>query len=59
MVGDRWRDIEAGHRAGCHTVLIDHGYAEKWVGRPPEFKASSLSEAAGLILQQLDSSGER
>ena len=28
MVGDRWRDIEAGLRAGCTTIFIDHGYAE-------------------------------
>jgi D-glycero-D-manno-heptose 1,7-bisphosphate phosphatase len=29
MVGDRWRDIEAGRRAGCRTVLIGTGYDEK------------------------------
>ena len=23
MVGDRWRDVEAGRRAGCRTVFID------------------------------------
>ena len=28
MVGDRWRDIEAGRRAGCQTVFLDYGYAE-------------------------------
>lgn len=28
MVGDRWRDIEAGRRAGCRTVFIDCDYAE-------------------------------
>jgi D-glycero-D-manno-heptose 1,7-bisphosphate phosphatase len=28
MVGDRWRDIEAGRRAGCRTVLVDGGYNE-------------------------------
>jgi D-glycero-D-manno-heptose 1,7-bisphosphate phosphatase len=49
MVGDRWRDIEAGRRAGCRTVFIDHGYAER---RPdaPDFIARSLPEAAALIL---------
>ncbi len=26
MVGDRWRDVEAGRRAGCRTVHIDRGY---------------------------------
>ncbi len=28
MVGDRWRDIEAGRRAGCRTVFVDHRYRE-------------------------------
>src|SRR5215469_1797085 len=26
MVGDRWRDVEAGSRAGCRTVFLDCGY---------------------------------
>jgi D-glycero-D-manno-heptose 1,7-bisphosphate phosphatase len=34
MVGDRWRDIEAGRRAGCKTVLIDRGWAERPADRP-------------------------
>ncbi len=29
VVGDRWRDIEAGKRAGCKTVFLDYGYGEK------------------------------
>jgi len=29
MVGDRWKDIEAGKNAGCKTVFVDYGYAEK------------------------------
>jgi D-glycero-D-manno-heptose 1,7-bisphosphate phosphatase len=28
MVGDRWRDVEAGRRAGCRTVYIDRQYSE-------------------------------
>ncbi|MBE9572088.1 MAG: HAD family hydrolase, partial [Proteobacteria bacterium] len=28
MVGDRWRDIEAGLNAGCRTILIEYGYKE-------------------------------
>jgi D-glycero-D-manno-heptose 1,7-bisphosphate phosphatase len=31
MVGDRWRDIEAGIRAGCRTLLIDRDYDERSV----------------------------
>ena len=28
MIGDRWRDIEAGARAGCRTVFVDRNYCE-------------------------------
>ncbi len=51
MVGDRWRDVEAGRRAGCRTVLIDHGYLEA-VPAPPEHRALTLREAADWILAQ-------
>ena len=49
MVGDRWRDIEAGQRAGCRTIFIDYGYAEK---RPEnaDYVVSSLMEGALIIL---------
>ena len=49
MVGDRWRDIEAGKRAGCATIFIDSGYEEK---RPDKMDTSvrSLPEAADWIL---------
>jgi D-glycero-D-manno-heptose 1,7-bisphosphate phosphatase len=49
MVGDRWRDTEAGERAGCRTIFIDHGYAEK---RPENFnhRVRNLMEAADIIL---------
>lgn len=50
MVGDRWRDVEAGQRAGCKTVFIDLGYGEK---RPVsyDFIVGSMPEAARIILQ--------
>ena len=28
MIGDRWRDIDCGRRAGVRTVFIDFGYSE-------------------------------
>ena len=51
MVGDRWRDIEAGARAGTRTVFIDHQYEEE---RPlrPDAAAASLVEAAHWIIAQ-------
>jgi D-glycero-D-manno-heptose 1,7-bisphosphate phosphatase len=51
MVGDRWRDIEAGQRAGCATVYIPRGYPEL----KPEFfdaTANDLTEAADFILER-------
>lgn len=52
MVGDRWRDIDAGHHAGCRTVLLDHGYAEREPTHPPDHRVRSLGEAASWILAQ-------
>ena len=51
MVGDRWRDIEAGRRAGCRTILIGGGY-EEGLQSPPDVKVASLGEAADWILAQ-------
>lgn len=48
MVGDRWRDIEAGVQAGCRTVLVDYNYPEKRC--EAHAAVSSLSEAAEWIL---------
>jgi D-glycero-D-manno-heptose 1,7-bisphosphate phosphatase len=52
MVGDRWRDIEAGGRAGCRTIFIDYGYNEF---RPlvPDFVVDSLPEAVSVILMEV------
>ncbi|HTL68180.1 MAG TPA: HAD family hydrolase [Lacunisphaera sp.] len=50
MVGDRWGDIDAGHAAGCRTILVDHGYSERAPAQPPEFTVKSLSAAVGIIL---------
>jgi len=51
MIGDRWRDIEAGRRAGCRTILIGDGYNEPMV-TPPDFHATSLSECVDYILER-------
>lgn len=50
VVGDRWRDIEAGQRARCKTVFIDYGYAEK---RPngADYTVTSLYEWVQDILE--------
>jgi D-sedoheptulose 7-phosphate isomerase len=50
MVGDRWRDIDAGHAAGCTTILIDYGYRERKPAKAPEATVRSLREAADWIM---------
>jgi D-glycero-D-manno-heptose 1,7-bisphosphate phosphatase len=51
LVGDRWRDVEAGHRAGCRTILVGNGYGETPLS-DPDVVVSTLSEAATWILAQ-------
>ena len=34
MIGDRWRDIGAGNRAGCKTIFVDRNYSEKLIYKP-------------------------
>ena len=51
MVGDRWRDIEAGRTAGCRTVFIDHTYSERQPDNP-DVRLKSLAEAAHWIIQK-------
>ena len=49
MVGDRWRDIEAGRNAGCVTVLVDSGQREA-LRHEPDARVSTLADAADWIL---------
>jgi D-glycero-D-manno-heptose 1,7-bisphosphate phosphatase len=49
MIGDRWRDIEAGRRAGCRTILIGNGYGEELKSTPDVF-VTKLRDAADWIL---------
>jgi D-glycero-D-manno-heptose 1,7-bisphosphate phosphatase len=54
MVGDRWRDVDCGHAAGCRTIFIDRGYAEE-LRHKPCFSAGNLAEAADIILRETTS----
>ena len=49
MVGDRWRDIDCGHAAGCKTIFIDYGYKEQ-LRVQPDLIASNLLDAARRIV---------
>jgi D-glycero-D-manno-heptose 1,7-bisphosphate phosphatase len=48
MIGDRWRDIDAGSAAGVTTVLIDRGYGEL-LRTPPDHTASNITNAVEWI----------
>jgi D-glycero-D-manno-heptose 1,7-bisphosphate phosphatase len=50
MVGDRWRDIEAGRSAGCTTVLVVDPASTEPLRHEPDARVSSLAEAADWIL---------
>jgi D-glycero-D-manno-heptose 1,7-bisphosphate phosphatase len=48
MVGDRWRDIEAGKNAGCTTILLKSQHIEP-IRQKPDFEIHELSELLQLI----------
>lgn len=54
LVGDRWKDIAAGKRAGVATVLIDYRYSE--LAPPsaplPDLVVGSLPEAVPWIVNR-------
>jgi D-glycero-D-manno-heptose 1,7-bisphosphate phosphatase len=56
MIGDRWKDIEAGRRAGCKTIFVDYYYVEREPDNPG-YRTGSLAEAADWILELLATEG--
>ena len=50
MVGDRWRDVDCGHAAGCRTIFVDHGYSEL-LKKSPHYRVKNLLEAAQAIVE--------
>lgn len=58
MVGDRWKDVECGRRAGCKTILIDCGYEEE-MRSSPSHRVGSLAEVPDWILRRHQDSFEK
>ncbi len=55
MVGDRWKDIEAGARAGCTTILVKSPSSkEQPQGRivRSDYTVNTLQEASEIILSR-------
>jgi D-glycero-D-manno-heptose 1,7-bisphosphate phosphatase len=54
MIGNSSRDIEAGLRAGCKTILINRPlhYEQPKPGEPkPDYKAINIKEAVNIVKQ--------
>ena len=49
LIGDRWKDVDAGNAAGCKTVFIDYHYRERGPATEPSVRVSSLREAVDWI----------
>lgn len=57
MIGDRWRDIEAGRRAGCRTIFVNYHYEEAQPMPPADVTVPSLAEGVSAILDPATSRG--
>lgn len=53
LVGDRWRDVEAGLNAGLKTIWINNGYNEKTPVLKNVREVFSLKEAINFILENV------
>lgn len=51
LVGDAWKDIEAGKQAGCKTVIIDMPYNQEAAA---DFRVKDISEVMSIILEISD-----
>ncbi len=58
MVGDRWRDVDAGRAAGCATIFIDYGFVQERPVRADKI-VSTLAEATEYILQRQANMGTK
>jgi histidinol-phosphate phosphatase family protein len=62
MVGDILNDVEAGHLAGCRSVLLDVGNETEWRAGPlrePDLRCPDLLAAARATLRESARPGRR
>lgn len=51
MIGDRWKDIEAGRNSGCKTIWLKSNYNEPTPEKNADFVAHSMYEASEWIIK--------
>lgn len=57
LVGDRWKDVLCGQRAGLRTILVTHGapgFDDGGSGVIPDYYADTVYEACQIIVQEHD-----
>jgi D-glycero-D-manno-heptose 1,7-bisphosphate phosphatase len=52
VVGDRWRDIDAGRAVGCYSILLDRPYSDCAVA---DARVATLAEAVDAVLARAES----
>ena len=50
VIGDRWKDIEAGTSARCKTILVNYNYDEKKIDA--DFTVNSTSDLKDLFITE-------
>ena len=50
VIGDRWRDVDCAHAAGCRAIFIERGYQESLRERP-DSTVSSFKDAVSTVLR--------
>lgn len=49
IIGDSWKDTQAGKAAGCNSIIIDRPYNKD---DPADYRVPNMSSAANLILRR-------
>ena len=52
MVGDTWRDVQAGKAAGCKTILLKRDWSESEKCEPDYIVKGNLGKVLDIILQR-------
>ena len=52
VIGDRWKDVEAGKNIGAKTIFVDYQYREKQP-KEPDFTIKQVSEIIDIFKKEL------
>jgi D-glycero-D-manno-heptose 1,7-bisphosphate phosphatase len=55
VVGDRWRDIDAGRAVGCYTLLLERAYSKCTTA---DACVARLADAVDVILERVRHAAE-